>query len=110
MRDIAISTKLLSQILKPNFQKIFLFPKMAAILNFRIFDKNGKTKNCLYLLNRADRAISAKFLAHRVYMQDTLLNSQKFFLFPKMAAILNFRIFDKNGKTLNCLYLLNRAR
>ena len=46
-----------------------------------------------------DRAISAKFLAHRVCMRDTLLNSQKFFLFPKMAAILNFQIFDKNGKT-----------
>ena len=46
-----------------------------------------------------DRAISAKFLAHRVYMQDTLLSSHKFFLFPKMAAILNFQIFDKNGKT-----------
>ena len=27
-----------------------------------------------------------------------------------MAAILNFRIFAKNGKTQNCLYLLNRAR
>ena len=37
-----------------------------------------------------DRAILAEFLAHRVYMQDTLLNSQKFFLFPKMLAILNF--------------------
>ena len=46
-----------------------------------------------------DRMISAKFLTQRVYMQDTLLNSQKFFLFPKMAAILNFRIFDINGKT-----------
>ena len=32
-------------------------------------------------------------------MQDTLLNSQKFFLFPKMAVMLNCRIFDKNGKT-----------
>ena len=32
-------------------------------------------------------------------MQDTLLNSQKIFLFPKMAAILNFHILDKNGKT-----------
>ena len=46
-----------------------------------------------------DRAILAKFLARGVYMQDTLLNSQKFFLFPKVVAILNFRIFDKNGKT-----------
>ena len=46
-----------------------------------------------------DRVISAKCLARQVYMQDTLLNSQKFFLFPKMAAILKFRILDKNGKT-----------
>ena len=42
-----------------------------------------------------DRAISAKFLAHTVYMQDILLNSQKLFLFPKMAAILNFQILTK---------------
>ena len=27
-----------------------------------------------------------------------------------MAAILNFRIFAKNGKTQICFYLLNRAR
>ena len=46
-----------------------------------------------------DTAISAKFLAHRVRMQDTRLNSQKFFLFPKMPAILNFRILDKNANT-----------
>ena len=35
------------------FKKNFPSPKMAAILNFRIFAKNGKTQNCLYLLNRA---------------------------------------------------------
>ena len=35
-----------------NFQKIFLFPKMAAILNFQIFAKNRKTGICFYLLNR----------------------------------------------------------
>ena len=27
-----------------------------------------------------------------------------------MAAILNFRIFAKNGNTQICFYLLNRAR
>ena len=86
---------------------------MAAILNFR--------ENLKFLVSPKPCEISAKFLAHRVYMQDTLLNSQKFFLFPKMAhrvylqdtllnshkfflfpkmaAILNFRIFDQNGKT-----------
>ena len=58
-----------------------------------------KLKIACISLTMRDRAISAKFLAHRVYMQDTLLSSHKFFLFPKMAAILNFRIFDKNGKT-----------
>ena len=35
------------------FQNIFPSPKMAAILNFRIFAKNGKTQICFYLLNRA---------------------------------------------------------
>ena len=36
-----------------NFPKIFPSPKMAAILNFRILAKNGKTQICFYLLNRA---------------------------------------------------------
>ena len=31
-------------------------------------------------------------------------------IFLKIAAILNFRIFAKNGKTQICFYLLNRAR
>ena len=46
-----------------------------------------------------DRAILTKFLSHTVPKRDTLPNFQKIFLFPKMAAILNFRIFDKNGKS-----------
>ena len=61
-----------------------------------------------------DRAISAKFLAHSVYMKDALLYFQKFFLFPKMVAeialsrtvkeiqaILSFTIFVKNSKIQN---------
>ena len=35
---------------------------------------------------------------------------KKFFVSPKMAAILNFRNFRKNCKTQKCLYLKNRAR
>ena len=46
-----------------------------------------------------DKAISMKFLSDNIPKRDTLPNFQKIFLFPKMAAILNFRIFDKNGKT-----------
>ena len=93
-----------------NSQKFFLFPKVAAILNFEFLTKLVKLKIACISLTMQDRAISAKFLAHRVYKQDTLLNSQKIFLFPKVAAILNCRIFDTNGKTYNCLYLLHRAR
>ena len=56
--DRAISTKFLTLRISlrstfPNFQKIFVSPKMAAILNFRNFRKNCKTQKCLYLENRA---------------------------------------------------------
>ena len=57
-----------------------------------------------------NRVISLKFSTHRVSKKCTLGNFQKNFLFPKMAAILNFQIFAKNRKTEICFYLLNRAR
>ena len=50
-----------------------------------------------------DRAISSKFSTHRVAKQCTLGNIQKIFLSPKMAAILNFRIFAKKWKNANLL-------
>ena len=93
-----------------NFQKNFPFPKMAAILNFRIFGKNGKHKFSSTSLTVRDRALSSKFSTRKVSEECTLANFQKFFPSPKMAAILNFRIFAKNGKTQICFYLLNRAR
>ena len=37
----------------PIFKKKCASPKMAAILNFRIFRKNCKTQKCLYLENHA---------------------------------------------------------
>ena len=117
VRDRAISSKFSTHRVSKectlcNFQKIFPSPKMAAILNFRIFAKNDKTQICFYLLNRAvrDRAISSKFSTHRVPDHCILGNFQKIFPSPKMVAILNFRIFAKNGKTQICFYLLNRAR
>ena len=45
-----------------------------------------------------NRVISLKFSTHRVSKKCTLGNFQKNFLFPKMAAILNFQIFAKNRK------------
>ena len=45
-----------------------------------------------------NRVISLKFSTHRVSKKCTLGNFQKNFLFPKMAAILNFQIFAKIEK------------
>ena len=66
---------------------------MAAILNFRIFREIAKHKNAYISKTVLDRAISAKFLTHRVSLESTHANFQKNFILPKMAAILNFQIF-----------------
>ena len=47
---------------------------MAAILNFRIFAKNAKHKFASISLTVRDRAISSKFLTHRVSQHCTLGN------------------------------------
>ena len=95
MLDRAISTKFLThrvylQSSHANFQKNFVSPKMAAILNFRIFRKNCKNKSAYISKTLLDRAISTKFLAPRVSLQSSHANFQKNFVLPKMAAILNF--------------------
>ena len=76
---------------------------MAAILNFPL--KNAKHKNAYISKTVLDRAISTKFLTHRVYLRSSHANFQKIFVSLKMAAILNFRFFSQK-----CLYLENRAR
>ena len=69
---------------------------MAAILNFRIFRKIAKHKNAYISKTVLDRAISTKFLTHRVSLQSSHANFhllkkvKKKFVLPKMAAILNF--------------------
>ena len=63
---------------------------MAAILNFQ-----QKHKIAYISLTMRDRAILSKFSTLRVSHQDTLLIFQNCFVFRKMAAILNFRIFGK---------------
>ena len=83
---------------------------MAAILNFRILAKVKKHKFVSISLTVRDRAISSKFSSHMISNQCTLGKCQKIFPSPKMAAILNFRIFAKNGKTEICFYLLNHGR
>ena len=59
----------------------------------------AKHKFASISLTVRDRAISLKFSTHRVSKECTLCNFQKIFPSQKMAAILNFRIFAKNGKT-----------
>ena len=71
-----------------NFQTKNFSQKMAAI-----FRKIAKHKNAYISKTVLDRAISTKFLTHRVSLQSSHANFQKNFLLPKMAAILNFRIF-----------------
>ena len=96
VRDRAISSKfsthrVTNQYTLGNFQKNFLCPKIAAILNFQIFAKNAKTEIYFSIsLTVRDRAISSKFSIHGVSKQRTIDNYQKIFLSPKMAAILNF--------------------
>ena len=115
VRDRAISSKFSTHRVSKectlcNFQKIFPSPKLAAILNFEFLPKMAKHKFASISLTVRDRAISSKFSTHRVSKECTLCNFPKIFPSPKMAAILNFRIFAKNGKTQICFYLLNRAR
>ena len=95
MLNRVISTKFLThrvslQSSHANFQKKIFSQKMAAILNFRIFRKIAKLKNGYISKTVLDRAISTKYLTHRVSLQSSHANFQKNFLLPKMAAILNF--------------------
>ena len=84
----------------PILIKKFVSPKMAAILNFRIFRKKfAKHKNAYISKTLLDRVISTKFLIHRESLQSSHANLPKNIVLPKMAAILNFRIFRKTCKT-----------
>ena len=92
------------------FKKISLPQKWPPFLGIfeNILPKLAKHKFASISLTVRDRAISSKFSTHRVSKECNICNFQKIFPSPKMAAILNFRIFAKNGKTQICFYLLNR--
>ena len=63
----------------------------------------AKHKFASMSLTVQDRAISSKFLTPRVSEKCTLGNFQKIFPSPKMAAILNFRIFCQKWQNTNLL-------
>ena len=93
------------------FLKNCPLPKNGGHFEFSNFlPKMAKHEFPSISLTVRDRAISLKFSTRRVSEQCTLGNFQKNFPSPKMAAILNFQIFVKNGKTQICFYLLDRVR
>ena len=113
MLDRAISTKSLThrvslQSSHANFQKkSFSLAKNGGHFEFLNFSQNCKTyKNAYISKTVLDRAISTKFLTHRVSLQSSHANFQKNFILPKMAAILNFRIFAQ--KLQNTKMLISR--
>ena len=99
VRDRAISSKFSTHRVSKecslaNFQKKFPLPKNGGHFEFANFcQKWKKHKIASISLTVPDRAISSKFSTHRVSKECTLGNFQKIFPSPKMAAILNFRIF-----------------
>ena len=97
-------------LLLPIFKKFSPLQKWRPFWILEFLPKMAKHKFPSISLTVWDRAISSKFSTHRVFKECTLCNFQKIFPSPKMAAILNFRIFAKNGKTQISFYLLNRAR
>ena len=112
VRDRAISSKFSTHGVSKEgtlqFSKKFPLPKNGG--HFEFLPKVAKHEFASISLTVRDRAISSKFSTHRVSKECTLCNFQKNFPSSKMAAILNFRIFAKNGKTQICFYLLNHAR
>ena len=70
----------------------------------------AKHKNDYILKTVPDRAILAKFLTLGASLLSNELKFHQLFVYPKMAAILNFRIFRKNCKMQKGLYLENHER
>ena len=77
----------------PIFKKNFILPKMVAILNFRIFRKIAKHKNAYISKSLLDRAISTKFLTHRISLQSSHASFQKKISLAKNGGHFEFSNF-----------------
>ena len=89
----------------PIFKKLLSHPKWRPFCILEFFTKIAKHKNTYISKTVLDRAISTKFLTHRVSLESSHPNFQNNFVSTKMAAILNFRIFRKKCKTQKCIYI-----
>ena len=87
-------------------QKIFVSPKMVAILNFKVFAKH---KNAYISKTMLDGANSTKFLTCWVSLQSSHANFQNIFVSPNIADILNFRIVAKHKIAYILKTVLDRA-
>ena len=79
----------------PGFPKIFVSPKMVAILKFRIFGTIAKHKNAYISKTVLDRAILTKFFTHRVSLRDS---HPKFLCRQKWRPFCIFEFFVKIAK------------
>ena len=86
-----------------NFEKIFVSPKMAAILNFQIFAKIAKHKNTYISKTVLDRAISTKFLTHRLSLQSSHAYFQKKFYLAKNGGHFEFSNFSQKLQNIKML-------
>ena len=102
----AISTKFLTRRISLQsshayFQKkIFSRQKWRPFCIFEFFAKIAKHKNAYISKTLLDRAISTKFLTHRVSLQSSHVYFQKNFVSAKMATISNFSQKLQNIKML----------
>ena len=96
-------TGYLTKVLFAIFKKISPPQKWRPFCIFGFLPKMAKHKIASISLTVRDRAILWQFSTHRVCKEGTPCNFQKNFPSPKMAAILNFRIFAKKWQNTNWL-------
>ena len=75
---------------------------MAAILNFRIFAKNGKTRICFYLLNRVTERFRRNFRPTG-YPSNVLLAISKDFPLLKNGGHFKFSNFCQKWQNTKLL-------
>ena len=89
-------------------KKKFFSQKNGGHFEFSNFSQKLQNIKML-MLPLLDRVISTRFLTHRVSLQGSHASFQKNFILPKMAAILNFRIFAQKLQNAKMLVSRNRA-
>ena len=116
VRDRAISSKFSSHRVSEkctfgNFQKIFPSPQNGGHFEFSNFCQKWQNTNFLLSPKPCEIERFRRNFRPIGYLRNVIFAIFKKISPPqKMAAILNFRILAKNGKTPICFYLLNRAR